>query len=120
MKALLEQLRSSQAWQDVVSATRHPSEEQPASSSQPVDAPPAGSVRSLLSQLHSYPSSTHEPRAPDRTTNPAEAQLGSSMMDASYLKAMSLQQALPHLANLSSKSEFVDQIREVSKIGHQD
>jgi hypothetical protein len=120
VKALLEQLRSSQAWQDVVSATRHASEEQPASSSQPVDAPPAGSVRSLLSQLHSYPSSTHEPRAPDRTTNPAEAQLGSSMMDASYLKAMSLQQALPHLANLSSKSEFVDQIREVSKIGHQD
>jgi hypothetical protein len=112
VKALLEQLRSSQAWQDVVSATRHPSEEQPASSSERVDGPPASAnVASLLSQLHTH--------APDRVDD------GHSMMatmDTRYqdLKAMSFQQALPHLADLSSKPEFVDQIREVSKVGHQE
>lgn len=100
VKALLDQLRSSQAWQEAVTCTANPSHSEPATSR---NGEQATTVASLLSQLHSHP--THTPR--NATISSTVDTVGPD------LRAMTFQRALPRLADLSGKPEFLDTIREM-------
>ena len=138
VKALLDQLRTSRAWQDAVTPIPCPSDsgesrsiitsrsdgaKSQISSEKPDE--PTTSVSSLLSQLQPVPllpSFSHPlPRTstgvpPVDTDHTASERLvpPTTTTDSGDHMAMSFQQALPHLANLSAKPEFVDKIKEVS------
>ncbi|KAF9468856.1 hypothetical protein BDZ94DRAFT_1244758 [Collybia nuda] len=140
VKALLDQLRVSQAWQDITTSSL-PEPDSPSANIDEranVPAPPAvstatsASVASLLSQLQASSSpSIYIPNAPSINTHkrsfgwptipsqqlhgPAppllsEAALPSTRKDTS---SYTFQQALPHIAQLADDPKFVEAIRKM-------
>jgi len=132
---LLDQLRSSQAWQEVVPRPRGTARTsaEPASQSESSRArspSPSSSVASLLSQLQPSASGSWPPLPPSRsasieyqhptstsisTVNPILPQPSPSTSHARKpdLKSHTFQQALPHLAQLSEDATFVASITQV-------
>ncbi|KAG6885250.1 hypothetical protein C0993_004107 [Termitomyces sp. T159_Od127] len=124
VKALLDQLRVSQAWIDVigsqaqedrssVSATEEPPA--PSASSSNTTAP-GPSVAALLSQLRSSPGSRDPPHAAsiDNTDNNHPAPPQSvllppvpSVQQVQDPKSLTFQQALPYIAKLADNPDFV-------------
>ncbi|RDB20544.1 hypothetical protein Hypma_012457 [Hypsizygus marmoreus] len=141
VKALLDQLRASQAWQEVVV----PPAPEPAPSlppnlepqSAPVDATASSSslssVASLLSQLQSSPSwSAVSSTPPTSSTSEEDAPLSAAPLQqptsSSSIESLSppkkspqdprsytFQQALPHLAQLADDPGFVVAITQMKK-----
>jgi len=145
VKALLDQLRSSQAWQDVVSAgpssipvasvtqaTPSPSNLNP---SQPGESP-TNSVASLLSQLQSSPSLSSaksqpvqaevvvaDPRLASTSTSSYYPTTPSSFISPSSsdaigredVKSFTFQQALPRLGLLSENPAFVAAVAQLKR-----
>jgi hypothetical protein len=143
VKALLDKLRSSQAWQETITSAPHGSTT-PASAShereRSLAAPTqAASVADLLSLLHPSSSSdlstsqtislspSRRPLspavAPPRTNNASSGnaqkqkpslQLDAPLLTKEELQSCSFQQALSHLARLSSNPEFRKAVSDVS------
>lgn len=141
VKALLDKLRLSQAWQEAVTEPPPPSRpdvQQPSSSSSSnpsstatATASPSTSVASLLSQLQSSPSFSWPPRPTDHAvnsipTNPTPIATNNRLGDArsshgkvADIKHVTYQQSLPLLAQLSEDPKFVASITEVrSRFDH--
>ena len=130
VKALLDQLRVSQAWQEVTTLyTPGPDDEVPPGSSEAEDQPasPAAtstSVASLLSQLHAYPSSSH-PRPSDEDPGhlvPSASRLHESTPSVAVpvlpqvktdTRSYTFQQALPYLVQVADDSAFVKILHQV-------
>lgn len=126
--ALLAQLRSSQAWNELLERQQPPAPLASASSSS-LSSPPGDqpSVAALLAQLNTGPPGLEidvppptsqsnlpifprPPRLPDAPiTNPGPTPLVSS----APVRQMSFQQALPRLAELSENQGFVSLIRKL-------
>lgn len=126
MKALLDQLRVSQAWQEVTSPSTQndetpsrSSDEQPASSSTATST----SVASLLSQLHSLPplppplsrdeDSSHKAQPAPRRHEPTPPAVPVPPRVQTDTRSYTFQQALPYLAQLVEDPGFVDVIKQV-------
>ncbi|KAF8897174.1 hypothetical protein BD779DRAFT_1465429 [Infundibulicybe gibba] len=131
VKALLDQLRASQAWQNVA----EPSAVSLTDSDQaPRATPPSASssVASLLSQLHpgpnppawTQPTAAPETSAIGRSTDTiptptTEQTITPPPIDPSYrrknqdIKTYSFQQALPHIARLSEDAAFVETLKKL-------
>jgi len=134
VKALLDQLRASQAWQQTIAnsdTTPSPAHEEPLPTAS--SSPPSPTVASLLSQLsapavdpppdasisqtalatplaHSFklsslPPPDSIPAAPTATTTPVP-----SSAPRQDLRSCTFQQALPHLARLAEDAEFVSAV----------
>ncbi|KAJ6627411.1 hypothetical protein B0H10DRAFT_1994408 [Mycena sp. CBHHK59/15] len=128
VKALLDKLRSSQAWQKLVTTqdtAADPCVSQP-SPSQSTTAAPLGttSVATLLSQLSSSP--TWPPPAPPaaigapKISTHAPASSPASPTPAPYVfsedvRSLTFQQALPRLAQLSEDPDVRSTIEELRK-----
>lgn len=130
MKALLDQLRGSQAWKEVAAP---PAEIGQASDDQVTAAGPSTSVASLLSQLQSAPSwgaagpaSTDVSRPPPRALvtsrpfpepltplSPEPAPAVALAARPEDLRSCTFQQALPHIAQLANDPGFVAAIKQV-------
>ncbi|KAG6813449.1 hypothetical protein H0H92_010783 [Tricholoma furcatifolium] len=131
VKALLDQLRVSQAWKDAVApqVVAEPTSSPPESSSLGTSSGPSTpSVASLLSQLQSSEPEVHsqrtvdvidvthatsiEPAQPFSTTLRSENAPIKKTQDLRYL---TFQQALPHLAQLAEDSRFVATVRQLKQ-----
>lgn len=144
VKALLEQLRSSEAWQTIASTA---TPEAPSSSSLPVDvfrthnttrlevtaeategtqeqeSPSAATVTSLLYQLQAA-SQLQAIKQPPCVAKPVSPQTGlQPVIDSSFppqavpsrdLRSCTFQQALPHIALLSQDNHVVEALHNVS------
>jgi len=128
VKALLDQLRVSQAWQEVTTSYI-PDEVPPGSAEDQLAPSPAAtstSVASLLSQLHTAPSLSppHSsnvdaghlvpsvPRLRESTPSVVVPVLPHAKTDA---RSYTFQQALPVLAQLTKDSEFVEMLHQMKK-----
>lgn len=136
MKALLDQLRVSQAWQEIVVSAptdgKENSDEQPLPSVIAAQPSSSASVASLLSQLQSSPSWAAVP--PGAPTKPTEPYIGHPTAPASVSnesppplavapvpspkrpqdpRSYTFQQALPHIAQLADDPGFVAAIKQV-------
>jgi hypothetical protein len=124
VKALLDQLRVSQAWKDVTAA---PSQNNSASTchyeeSAASTTTTAASVASLLSQLQSSPSTSsgirdivdqrNTPTSSDNSA-PLQTVLPSPRRTKEDTRLYTFQQALPHLVQLSDDPGFVALITQV-------
>jgi len=111
VKALLDRLRASQAWQDVVKA---PPEQQP----QPSAETSSASVAALLSQLNSAPTPAlpQNPislvRNPDPSPPPPPSAPSATPEDIRHL---TFQQALPRLAQLCDDPTVVSGIEQLKQ-----
>lgn len=129
VKALLDQLRVSQAWQEVTTSyTPGPDDEVPPGSSEDqLAASPAAtstSVASLLSQLHAFPSLS-PPRPGNEDYGHLAPSASRSQESTSSVvppvfphaktdtRSYTFQQALPYLAQLAEKPEFVKILHQV-------
>lgn len=131
VKALLDQLRVSQAWQDIAAPPAPESGSSSTNSDEPKSSASAStSVASLLSQLQASSS----PSAP--VTNPHKRHAGWSNVPSQQLhdpdsllpgvalpsprkkdtRAYTFQQALPHIAQLADDPDFVAAIKKVSLV----
>ena len=100
VSALLDQLRTSQAWRDVLAV--NPPQPRPESSP---------TVANLLEQLH--PTASSGP-ALDRSPSPP-APARAAPQEHRDLQSYTFQQALPVIANLASDSTFLLEIQKVSR-----
>ncbi|KAF8640023.1 hypothetical protein AX17_001267 [Amanita inopinata Kibby_2008] len=129
VSALLEQLKASKAWKDVIDS--HPDRQQ-SDVEHPHDPAPASStsVARLLSQLQPSSSRTAEPPSRARTLahppHTSTASLPSDIVpvvrdeptagqERRDIKSYTFQQALPVLAKLSSDPAFVAKIGQLKK-----
>ena len=110
MKALLDKLKSSHAWQQTV-ASSESDPPAPASAESRSDPDVRPSVASLLAQLAGT-SSGHSP-LPSALAEPSNPSAPSDVSIGHSLHAFSFQQTLAHLAQLSDKPGFVESIRRV-------
>lgn len=120
VKALLETLRSSQAWQEVINDPNpKPVHNLPPSSSSPATS---NSVASLLSQLQSESTSVPPQLPPAPLAHvPSGLQVGHVETRTPHIrrlqdrdiKTLTYQQSLPLLAQLSEDTRFVETITEV-------
>lgn len=135
IKALLEQLRSSQAWQQSIGSGANingnppPISTPPTTTTTPIQPPPtttdskpSSSVADLLSQLNSS-----ERKIPSRPTSRLVTQLpqppttpddlphkpAASTNAAQDLRTMSFQQALPRITQLAESPDFVAAIAKL-------
>ncbi|KAJ6516300.1 hypothetical protein C8R45DRAFT_1087401 [Mycena sanguinolenta] len=129
VKALLDRLRESQAWQNVVNAT--PEQQAPApSSSRSEPTPGSRSVASLLSQLNAAPMAAATP-APVHGVSNARASLSpskdytfvtrppppqpESFAATEDVRSLTFQQALPRLAQLSDDPAVAAAIQKLKQ-----
>ena len=111
VSALLEQLRASQAWRDLVHHDSDPVLHDAAASRQP-----SATVATLLSQLKPSTDSTH----PSVCSEDAEERTSPALPTEDHLvpvpdlKSYSFQQALPLVAKLSSDPAFTSEVQNVS------
>ncbi|KAF8211554.1 hypothetical protein K438DRAFT_1807509 [Mycena galopus ATCC 62051] len=126
VKALLDRLRASQAWQSVVNP---PPETQPApSSSRSEPTPGSSSVAALLSQLNSAPvpaPPSTQPVAASSNTRPLPSPSKDyirppppppeSYALAEDVRSLTFQQALPRLAQLSDDPAVVSTIQKLKQ-----
>jgi hypothetical protein len=113
VKALLDQLRLSQAWQDTLAQSSIPTVTPPM---QDALAPPTGKVAALLSQLQTSsiaPCGVTEPAGivpiPEQPPQPDVAQ---TRPQPQNVKSYTLQQSLPALAQLCDDTIFVSSITQ--------
>ncbi|TFK56032.1 hypothetical protein OE88DRAFT_1641774 [Heliocybe sulcata] len=124
IKALLDQLRTSQAWQDSV-ASGNPDEAVPQTQpSEPPPTQPHTSIASLLSQLQPSPSyaftnveaTLPKPHPPRPTPSQAATAVLPSSARKQDVRWLSFQQALPHIAQLSDDLSFSSTIAQIWKM----
>ena len=112
VKALLEQLRTSQAWQDTVAGATVAPTPSPASAQ-----PPTASVAALLSRLQTSSSAPIPVTDPEKVSTPPEPQpplpaVAQSPSRTQDVKSYTFQQSLPVLAQLSDDPSFISFIAQ--------
>ncbi|KAJ7162623.1 hypothetical protein C8R43DRAFT_1086492 [Mycena crocata] len=126
VQALLDQLRTSQAWQNLVN-TQLEAQAQPAP--QPASAPSASetapgststSVAALLSQLNSVPDVSHTTEVSPSPTKdpllpPPPAPEPAPYAFTEDVRSLTFQQALPRLAQLSDSAVVVSTIEKLKQ-----
>ncbi|KAL0949804.1 hypothetical protein HGRIS_009840 [Hohenbuehelia grisea] len=140
VKALLDKLRSSQAWQESIAPESQANSNTTDALETPTPVPPtSGSVASLLSQLQdstSHPSASYQPEhhassepQPAFTQSPAHPQHTysyhehdpnayqpmSSSRPVQDLKTYTFQQALPVLGHMADDPAFVTRVKEMKR-----
>ncbi|KAH0587121.1 hypothetical protein H2248_005938 [Termitomyces sp. 'cryptogamus'] len=129
VKALLDQLRGSQAWKDVIGSQAQKDQSTASATEEPLalSAPssnttaPSTSVAALLSQLRSsswvppqatcVENVTSHPTPPQPVLKPS-APLVQQVQDP---KSLTFQQALPYIAQLADNPEFIAAIAQLKK-----
>ncbi|KAK0467901.1 uncharacterized protein EV420DRAFT_433899 [Desarmillaria tabescens] len=122
VKALLDTLQASQAWQQAVTTSAENKDVAKVPQEAIVETPPSSSsasnsVASLLAQLQRSSQPVKEPFIsfdgprvnPKHNPSPA---LSSSAEDT---RSFTFQQALPHLAQLSQDAQFIEKIVQIKK-----
>jgi len=131
VKALLNQLRFSQAWQDALSTPPAHTivADAPAAvgttQAAPANSSSVPSVATLLSQLQSAPAisesrptapSTHQPHQPHQPSIEPPPRIATTPVPSQQdVKSYTFQQALPHLAQLSEDSNFVRPVTQIKQ-----
>lgn len=124
VKALLDQLRSSQAWQEISIPTPEALSVETASSSNPTAEGSGSSVASLLSQLQSVttwktptvvdvPTRQHIDLAKSEHISYEPQPLAEDAHNFLDLKSLSFQKALPYIAQLAEDPAFIAAILQV-------
>jgi hypothetical protein len=127
VKALLDQLRVSQAWQEVTTSSTPNDEASSGSSEDQLAASPAAtstSVASLLSQLHAFPSfpppsrgnedSSHSiPSVSRKHESTSSVVVSVPPRAKTDTRSYTFQQALPYLAQLAEDPGFVETVDQV-------
>ncbi|KAF5393620.1 hypothetical protein D9757_000405 [Collybiopsis confluens] len=125
IQALLEQLRSSQAWQEAVALPTAPNEPNIVPEPEESNSAPSASVAELLSQLRTEPDTSTLDRPSEPTpslpkpTTPATPHLTpltptAPTADLSDLsRHLTFQQALPVIANLSGNPNLIQTLKSV-------
>lgn len=126
VKALLDQLRVSQAWQEVTTPSILDGDTSSGSSEKqltPSPAAPSTSVALLLSQLHSVPPLPPPLPVNEDSNHPASGRHGSTSSVVvpvpphakTDMRSYTFQQALPYLAELADDHEFVEILKQLKK-----
>lgn len=121
IKALLDKLKSSEAWQQTIAASDPPPPPAPATPASRGDASIQPSIASLLAQLADARAGGHPPpppssgalglgRSPAPDFVPPQTSTGADKHD---LHTLPFQQTLSHLALLSTKPGVIESIRRV-------
>lgn len=120
IQALLDQIRSSSAWQQLSASHTRPVSSAPELTEQTLERePPNSSVASLLSQLQSPPDPSPNPTHPDRSSPPASLRSSFPHQDApplsgKDLRTADLDEAMPVLLRLAREPSFMDEMNKVS------
>ncbi|KIK65732.1 hypothetical protein GYMLUDRAFT_258424 [Collybiopsis luxurians FD-317 M1] len=121
IQALLEQLKSSQAWQEAVASSSAPNENQVAPQAEEhcleesqSDSAPSSSVAELLSQLQTEPNTDHSSElSPSRSVPQPISTPSIRTVDES--RHLTFQQALPVIASLSANPQFIQTLKSIKE-----